>query len=258
MPEQRQNSGHAIEHWSLLAQVSMLAGTVLLLSMISFGLWYEERIARITLAATEMQARTLAATLATGAESAVVTRDAGALETLFVNMRNAPHLRQLAVFDPNGKPRAVVNLDADRRPRLDFSMAPQTPPATSEIRVQVIGGGMNFVFESHSAMALARRTVSDAPIPAAHTVRLELDDALPPVKVDRSKFCQVLGNVLSNAVKYSPAGGEIVVSSHADAGRVGIRVEDHGIGMTPSICRLPRLRNARWRPAMPARTRPSR
>ncbi len=56
------------------------------------------------------------------------------------------------------------------------------------------------------------------------------------VRADRGKLLQALGNVLSNAYKYSPDGGDVVVSvvtadEAAHPALVGIRVEDHGIGM---------------------------
>ena len=58
-----------------------------------------------------------------------------------------------------------------------------------------------------------------------------------PVKVDRSKMHQVLLNILSNAYKYSPQGGDVVVrycteSSAETPSRVGVEVQDQGIGMT--------------------------
>lgn len=58
------------------------------------------------------------------------------------------------------------------------------------------------------------------------------------VKADRLKLLQAIGNVLSNAYKYSPDGGDVrldIVSEPTDAigsERVGIRVTDRGIGMT--------------------------
>lgn len=60
-----------------------------------------------------------------------------------------------------------------------------------------------------------------------------------PVRADRNKLTQAIGNVLSNAYKYSPAGGEVVIDllTAADepaAPRIGIRITDHGIGMTPA------------------------
>jgi signal transduction histidine kinase len=57
------------------------------------------------------------------------------------------------------------------------------------------------------------------------------------VCVDRYKLHQALNNVLSNAYKYSPGGGEVAVhlrtGEGATAHLVGIEVSDRGIGMTP-------------------------
>jgi len=58
--------------------------------------------------------------------------------------------------------------------------------------------------------------------------------------VDLNKVRQALGNVLSNAYKYSPAGGEVSVrlvsgpaTTLGTAATVGVEVRDAGIGMTP-------------------------
>jgi PAS domain S-box-containing protein len=48
---------------------------------------------------------------------------------------------------------------------------------------------------------------------------------------DRRRLEQVLGNLLDNAVKYSPDGGEIRVSLGAQAGCAALVVSDHGIGI---------------------------
>lgn len=68
-------------------------------------------------------------------------------------------------------------------------------------------------------------------------VRWRLVVDLPPrpvhVRADQAKLRQALANVLSNAVKYSPGGGEIRVALVAAQGRAGIAVSDQGIGMTP-------------------------
>lgn len=131
LPEKRQ--------WSLLAQVSWLTVAVTLLSLLSYGLWHESRIAHINRTATEDQARTLATTLATAAERAVITRDSGELEALLINMRNSPHLVQLAVFDPNGKPRAVVDVSRAHEPKLNFDLGLQTPPSVVAVDLRLLG-----------------------------------------------------------------------------------------------------------------------
>jgi PAS domain S-box-containing protein len=59
------------------------------------------------------------------------------------------------------------------------------------------------------------------------------------VLADATKLTQAVTNVLSNAYKYSPEGGEVsieLVEAAASAGagrRSGVRITDHGIGMTP-------------------------
>lgn len=67
------------------------------------------------------------------------------------------------------------------------------------------------------------------------TVGLRLTSNDICVVVDAAKIQQALTNVLSNAYKYSPDGGDITleVLEDADRKRVGLRVSDHGIGMTP-------------------------
>jgi signal transduction histidine kinase len=65
-----------------------------------------------------------------------------------------------------------------------------------------------------------------------HTLLEEVNDALPLVWGDRSRVVQVLVNLLSNAYKYTPDGGTIVVRADTDGDAVHISVSDTGIGMT--------------------------
>jgi signal transduction histidine kinase len=58
------------------------------------------------------------------------------------------------------------------------------------------------------------------------------DAPLPPVLADRDRLKQVLINLVSNAVKYTPAGSVTVTSEVKEANRVEIRVIDTGLGMS--------------------------
>jgi signal transduction histidine kinase len=51
------------------------------------------------------------------------------------------------------------------------------------------------------------------------------------ISADRDKLTQVLANLLNNAVKYSPNGGEIVVSTRVEGSAAHVVVRDHGMGI---------------------------
>jgi signal transduction histidine kinase len=58
-------------------------------------------------------------------------------------------------------------------------------------------------------------------------------EKLPEVTVDPSRIRQVLFNLLSNALRHTPAGGEIVVSGTSSAGAVRLSIQDTGEGLEP-------------------------
>jgi two-component system sensor histidine kinase BaeS len=70
---------------------------------------------------------------------------------------------------------------------------------------------------------------------AAKGVRLGSDvaDDLPPISMDADRIAQVLGNLLDNALRYTPAGGAVQVSADREHGQVRLRVTDTGQGITP-------------------------
>jgi PAS domain S-box-containing protein len=82
-------------------------------------------------------------------------------------------------------------------------------------------------------------TVLTGFVPAAIAKRIELvkavPDSLPAVEGDPKRLHQVLGNVLSNAVKFTPEGGRIDVHGAVDGEWVEIRVRDSGAGIAPDF-----------------------
>ena len=63
------------------------------------------------------------------------------------------------------------------------------------------------------------------------TLRTDLADGLPPVRGDEGRLGQVLVNLLHNAVKFSPDGGDVVVRVAVEEGSVVTSVIDHGVGI---------------------------
>lgn len=80
-------------------------------------------------------------------------------------------------------------------------------------------------------------------------VRLHLPHGAEAIMVDPEKTMQALLNVLSNAFKYSPGGGDIELSTvlreEGPQRHVGIRVRDHGLGMSPE--QVSRIFERFWR-----------
>jgi two-component system sensor histidine kinase/response regulator len=58
-----------------------------------------------------------------------------------------------------------------------------------------------------------------------------LDPALPVMTADQDKIVQVMTNLVSNAVKYSPAAGTITITTARDGDTVHVSVKDEGIGI---------------------------
>ena len=66
-----------------------------------------------------------------------------------------------------------------------------------------------------------------------HTVALELEPNLPGIVGDRERILQVMMNVVSNAIKYTPDGVAIGISAGRAGEKVWMEVSDNGIGIPP-------------------------
>ncbi|AWG45956.1 MULTISPECIES: ATP-binding protein [unclassified Massilia] len=64
-----------------------------------------------------------------------------------------------------------------------------------------------------------------------HVFRIDIADEPMPVHADATRLAQVVGNLLSNAAKYTLEGGAIVLEARREQGRARIVVRDDGIGI---------------------------
>ncbi|PTT59119.1 sensor histidine kinase [Arthrobacter sp. HMWF013] len=83
---------------------------------------------------------------------------------------------------------------------------------------------------------LVRASVSAAQ-PRADSSRVVLETDIPvqlEAHVDGPRISQVLDNLVSNAIKYSPDGGNVVVALMQEDGHLTCQVSDTGMGMTPA------------------------
>jgi signal transduction histidine kinase len=59
-------------------------------------------------------------------------------------------------------------------------------------------------------------------------------DSMPPVSGDKERLAQLVGNLISNALKFTPAGGSVVARAFVDGGRAVVEIADTGIGIPPA------------------------
>ncbi|MBQ8578992.1 MAG: HAMP domain-containing protein [Clostridia bacterium] len=64
-----------------------------------------------------------------------------------------------------------------------------------------------------------------------HTLYRKFDDTLPEITADKDRIEQVFLNILSNAIKYTPDGGKIIVRGAANATHAAVSIRDNGIGV---------------------------
>jgi signal transduction histidine kinase len=69
------------------------------------------------------------------------------------------------------------------------------------------------------------------PLTDSHRFLLDLDVSLRPIDGDRDRLAQTITNLVSNAVKYSPAGGSVAIATRNDGDDVVISVRDEGVGI---------------------------
>jgi signal transduction histidine kinase len=90
--------------------------------------------------------------------------------------------------------------------------------------------------EHHAPEALAREAVElGAANAAMKSLRLDVDApaAVPLISVDRDRILRVLTNIIDNAIKFTPSGGNILVRVEAEEGAVRFSVIDTGRGISP-------------------------
>jgi len=75
-----------------------------------------------------------------------------------------------------------------------------------------------------------------APVALSRSIHMEQSFSARPIewKLDRLGFERTLGNLLSNALKFTPKGGRVGVELSSEEGRLHLRVRDSGSGIEPS------------------------
>jgi len=83
-------------------------------------------------------------------------------------------------------------------------------------------------------LARAIRTAVDAATPALRAAQIELTVDIPPslpARADPDGLAQVLGNLLQNAARYTPPGGQVTVAARAQPGDALVSIANTGPGI---------------------------
>lgn len=98
---------------------------------------------------------------------------------------------------------------------------------------RVQAGDITLHLEPQDLVALARRIVARLHITPPHQLRIVSKNTYVVGMVDRRRMEQVLTHLLTNAIKFSPEGGKIVIRLRENraSGLAELSVQDHGIGI---------------------------
>jgi signal transduction histidine kinase len=107
---------------------------------------------------------------------------------------------------------------------------------------------LSLVFNPEDPESIVRESVELVqPVAQERGITLEARPAanLREISCDRDRLMQVLGNLLGNALEFTPEGGQVVVRTAADSGGVRFEVEDTGPGIKAED--LPHLFERYWK-----------
>jgi signal transduction histidine kinase len=122
--------------------------------------------------------------------------------------------------------------------------------------MSIASGNVRLRLEDHDARDIANEIVQlYTPVSSAHVIELDVPPAAVPLRCDAMRVEQVLSNLVSNAIKYSPDGGRVSLEVQpAEHGEVKFVVRDEGVGMSEEDAARafePFRRGAKVRDAVP-------
>ncbi|HEC81350.1 MAG TPA: HAMP domain-containing histidine kinase [Thermoplasmatales archaeon] len=104
---------------------------------------------------------------------------------------------------------------------------------------RIQSGRLKLIPKKQSIQEVIRETVSFMKPFASKkniTIKEETED-VPDIEFDRDKITEVVQNLISNAVKFTPEGGKITVSLKKYGNGVIVSVQDTGIGLSEEDCK---------------------
>jgi PAS domain S-box-containing protein len=118
--------------------------------------------------------------------------------------------------------------------RVRLSVEQMTRLVTDLLDLGRIEAGLDTTRETTPIAVLARYALDGLRSSAEMKhleVAAELSDDLPMVRGDPYRLRQMIGNLLENAIKYTPSSGRVSIRAEAEGDQVIVRITDNGIGI---------------------------
>lgn len=136
-----------------------------------------------------------------------------------------------------GAPSLPPNVLAKGLAVIDRSIKSQTVMIDDLLDIaRVVAGEMRLsprIVDLSTIAVAVVENLADAATAKGITVDLALEPASSPIRGDPDRLQQIVWNILSNAVKFTPRGGHIDVSVRRSGDSIELRVVDTGIGIEP-------------------------
>ncbi len=116
----------------------------------------------------------------------------------------------------------LISQQIDRLNRLVGDLLEASRLESGKLELQPVEFDLTALLEE---MRLRMQPLSDR-----HPIQIQAPDTLPLV-ADRDRIEQVLANLLSNAIRYSPEGGAIQLRAEQKGNEVRVIIKDHGLGI---------------------------
>lgn len=120
---------------------------------------------------------------------------------------------------------AVIEEEADRLAELIDNLLDVSRVQSGTLKLSMVPLRIDRLAEQ---IAGKFRTQSDR-----HTIVTDFPPDFPPIQGDEKRLGQAISNLLGNALKYSPEGGEIRIAGRTNTDWIEIAVSDQGIGIAP-------------------------
>ncbi|HEX6276233.1 MAG TPA: ATP-binding protein [Polyangiaceae bacterium] len=191
----------------------------------------------LTLAAQDEKLRSALSTLSNQAaklRSADKSKDEF-LATLAHELRNplAPITTGLSVLEGSSDPQRlehtlrVMRRQVNHMVRLIDDLLDVSRITTGKLELKIER------FTAQSAMDAAIEASMPGLTRGRHTLKTEISDDVLYLDADQTRIAQVVSNLLNNASKYTPSGGNVELSVRREGDEVVIRVRDDGMGIPP-------------------------